>query len=481
MASENSPAAASRHAVTALLLAAWTLLAAFLSAGMPPVVDLPAQAAQLETLAGLVRGEALVSQVFDVRWTSGYGLVHWLFLPVALLADGAVAARLAWFVCLELYAVASLLLLRRLGRPELTLLLALPFAFGVSYWYGFLSELLARDLGLLTLAAFCAALDGKSRTFRALFVVGMLATWLTHLFVFCVLLAVVGAVVAAQHFRARALRLALLGAAGPILLSFPAVVAVGGRSGELQPFYDVYAHTPAWYFRYFRAEGLLSVALPLLVASVCVALAWRRRRLESREAIAALMAVVLLFILCPKSFYAGAAGFNLADVRLPSLIGLAAVMMADINGLPRFWRAALCTLCLASLAETAVFHHRMRQAVAGLTEVERAGPADRHATLVLERSALPGTRLPYLEHLGEWVTASRGGVGHTLMADSPHFAVHYRPGEELPANLLAFTPAQLGRLDEVFVLGEGDVPPQLAGFCERARVKAWRRLEPCGR
>jgi hypothetical protein len=481
MAKQDTPPAVSGHAVTTLILAGWTLLAAFLSVGMPPVVDLSAQAAQLETLAGLVRGDALVSQVFEVRWTFGYGLVHWLFLPVALLSNGAVAARFAWFVSLELYAVGSLLLLRRLGRSDLTLLLALPFAFGVSYWYGFLSELLARDLALLTLAAFCAALERKSLTLRALFVAGMLATWLAHLFVFCVLLAVIGAVVVSHLCRARAVRLALLGAAGPVLLSVPAVLVVGGRSGEIHPLYDVYAHGPAFYFRYFRPEGLLSVALPLLLAGVCVVLAWRRRRLGPREPIAALVALVLVFFVCPKSFYAVSAGFNLANVRLPALIGLAAVTAADVRDIPRFFRAVLCTLCLASLCETAVFHQRMRQAVAGLPEVEGTGPANRHATLLLERTALPGTRLPYLEHLGEWVTASRGGVGHNLMADSPHFAVHYRAAEELPASLLAFTPAQLGRLDEVFVFGQGSVPPELARFCERERVKSWRRLEPCGR
>ena len=481
MALENTQPVASRHAVTGLILAGWTLLAAFLSVGMPPAVDLPVQAAQLETLAGLVRGEPLVAQVFEVRWTAGYGLVHWLFLPVALLANGAVAARLAWFVTLELYAVASVLLLRRLGRSEVSLLLVLPFAFGVSYWYGFLAELLARDLALLTFAAFCAELDRDRRLLRGLFVLGMLATWLAHLFVFCVLVAVLLAIVAAQGFRPRAVRLLLLGASGPALLSVPAVLAVGRRSGELRPFYDVYAHTPAWYFRYFRSEGVLSVALPLLLAAVCALLAWRRRRVEPREPIAALVALTLLFVVCPKSFYAAGEGFSLANLRLPSLMGLSAVMAADVNGLPRLLRAALCALCLASLAETAAFHHRVRTAVAGLPEVERPGRPDRHATLVLDVGALSGTGQPYLEHLGEWVTGRQGGVGHTLMADSPHFAVHYRAGEELPANLLAFTPAQLARLDEVFVLGGGTLPPLLAGFCERARMKAWRRFEPCGR
>jgi hypothetical protein len=479
MDSENAAPGAARRGVTpGVLLAGWTLLAAFLSAGMPPVVDLPVQAAQLETLAGLVRGDPLVTQVFEVQWTTGYGLVHWLFLPVALLTNGAVAARVAWFVCLELYAVGVLLLLRQLRRPDWTLLLALPFAFGVSYWYGFLSELFARDLALLTLASFCACLEHDSRRRRALFVAGMFATWLTHLFIFGVLLAVVAAVVAARHFRANSVRLALLGAAGPLVLLVPALVAVGGRSGKLLPLYGVYAHTPAWFFRYFRAEGRLSVALPLLLAVVLVSFAFRRWRLEPKEPMAALLTVVLLFVLCPKSFYP-AGGFTLANVRLPALIGLAAVMVTDVGCLPRPLWASLCALSLASLGETAVFHQRMREAVAGLTEVEHKGPPDRHATLVLATQAVPGARLPYLEHLGEWVTACLEGVGNHAMADSPHLPVHYRPGEELPASLLAFTPEQLARLDEVYVFGRGALPPQLSGFCQRAEKKAWRRLTPC--
>ncbi|MGO9828695.1 MAG: hypothetical protein ACLPJH_01045 [Myxococcaceae bacterium] len=460
-----------------VLGAGWTLLAAYLSLGMPPVVDLPVQGAQLETLAGLVRGNPLLNQVYEFQWTPGYGLVHWLFLPVALLANGAVAARLAWFTCLELYAVGGLLLIRRLRRPDLTLLLTLPFAFGLSYYYGFLSELFARDLGLLTLAAFCACCAHDTRALRVLFCLGMFATWLSHLFIFCVLLAVLFAVVAAQRFEPRAVRLALLGASGPLLLTVPALLAVADRSGAFHPVYDAYAHTPGWFFRLFRSEGLLSVALPLLLAAVMGALAWRQRRHES-PALAALLALALMFVLCPRSFYLQA-GFNMANVRLAALVGLAAVLAANVTSLPRLVRGGLYALTLASLAETALFHHRMREAVAGLSAVEGLGPAGRHATLFLTSEALPGTRLPYVEHLGEWVTASRGGVGHHLLADSPHFPVHFRPGMQLPTTLQAFSPAQLAQLDEVFVFGEGELPAQLAAFCERARAKRWRRLGPC--
>ncbi|MGO8969952.1 MAG: hypothetical protein ACLQDQ_10335 [Myxococcaceae bacterium] len=479
MPGEGSALSAPRQGLAwPVIGAGWTLLAAFLSLGMPPVVDLPVQAAQLETLAGLVRGDPLLSQVYELRWTPGYGLVHWLFLPVALLANGSVAARLAWFTCLELYALGSLLLIRQLKRPDLTLLLTLPFAFGISYYYGFLSELFARDLAILTLAAFCVSGGHDTRGVRSLFCLGMFATWLAHLFIFCVLLGVLAAVVAAQRFQARSVRLLLLGAAGPLILTLPALLAVGDRSGAFHPVYDLYAHTPGWFFRLFRTEGLLSVALPLLLAAVMAALAWRQRHQQPRAPIAAVLMLVAMFVLCPRSFYLEA-GFNMANVRLPALMGLAAVLAADVTGLPRLARGCLYALTLVSLAETALFHHQMREAVAGLSAVERTAPAGRHATLLLSSQALPGTRLPYLEHVGEWVTASRGGVGHHLLADSPHFPVHFRPGMELPTTLGDFTPAQLAQLDEVFVFGEGDVPPQLAGFCERIRVKRWRRLDPC--
>src|SRR5688572_1993361 len=109
MASSWCPSARGR----AILAAAWVgygLLAFWCVQGFPPPVDVPAHGAQLQTLVELLRGNAEVARWYRVEFPLGYGLVSWLFLPLAWLTSGAVAIRGALFVALLLFPLSVMAL-----------------------------------------------------------------------------------------------------------------------------------------------------------------------------------------------------------------------------------------------------------------------------------------------------------------------------------------------------------------------------------
>ena len=82
----------------------------------------------------------------------------------------------------------------------------------------------------------------------------------------------------------------------------------------------------------------------------------------------------------------------------------------------------------------------------------------------------------YLEHLGQWLTAERGGVGHNFFADAEHHPVRFKPGRELPSSLVLASPQELARFDQILLYGEGPLPWRLRSWREIAHAGLWRRL-----
>jgi hypothetical protein len=461
------------------LLTGWSALAAFCCWGVAPAVDLPAHAAHLETLAGLLRGEPLLSSVYAAHFVPGYGLLYWLALPVAAARDGATAVRVAAWLTLEAFALAVLLLLRALRRPPWTLLLALPLAFNVSYWYGFLPFAFASALGLLTLAALARWVSRGGRGAASLFVLGMSLTFLAHLPVSGVLLVAAWTVALALPVARRrpTLRLVAVASAGPLLLLVPAVwgflqgahPAPSGRTD-----FDGLSHLN-WFFHNYRPEGRLAWTLPLGMSAVFLGLFWRRRRLEPRAPFAVFCALAALYLLTPRHVV----GASHLAVRLPALVALAALLAADARALPRWLALSLGVLSVLSLAETAAFHLRFRAAVSGLDAVTTRRPEGRHAFQPLGSDTLLGSKLPYLYHLGSWVTAAEGGVGNDFFVGNPQEPLRYRPGEALPSFLRDFTPAQRAQLEHLYLFGPPTAPVEGGGFCEAARAGGWRRMDRC--
>jgi hypothetical protein len=464
---------------TVALLVAWGGFAAWCVSGIPPSVDLPAHAAQMQTLAELVRGNPQVSAYYEAHLPLGYGLPIWLFLPVTLLTNGAFAARLAAWTALMLFPVAHLAFTRLLQRPAWTVVFGLPLAFNISYWYGFLPSFFSLPLALLSLALYLHALRGTGRTVGA--VVGLVllstATMLSHLVAFGALGVGVAALALTSESRRRAIGLAAAGLALPLALCAARVATLASRAvtpgNHLDTDYGWGSHFH-WLLRHYRPEGRLAVIGPVLITLVFVVAYLRHRREEPRAPWVLFLALGALFLVTPKAL----SGAWLIHVRLPVLAGIVALVLVDPARIGRRLRLALVLVVVASLAETARYHWRFKQEVAGLeTLVASPPPPGVHGYVSIPGNRARGSRIVYLEHLGQWWTATQGGVGHHFFADADHQPVRFRPGQSLPQSLDAHSSEQLGPFDTLLVFGEGPLPSSLAGFEETGRAGAWRRLE----
>jgi hypothetical protein len=228
-----------------------------------------------------------------------------------------------------------------------------------------------------------------------------------------------------------------------------------------------------WFFKTYRPEGWLAAVGPLLVTAAFVACWLPRRREEPSGPAMAFFALAALYLVTPKTL----SGIFLVSVRLPVLAGMFSLLMVDWRVLPRPVRAGLVLLSLFSLAETAVFHGRFANAVAGLDEVMEGRPPGHNGYLSLVGSSVLGSRHIYLEHMGQWLTATRGGVGHDFFTDADHHPVHVLPGQGPVSNLRSATPEQRRWFDTVLVFGEGPLPEPLDTWREAAHAGRWRRLE----
>ena len=457
------------------VLVGWAIFTAWCVWGFPPPVDLPAHAAQLETLANLLRGDPAVSQVYEIRVPIGYGLVFWLFLPLTFLTNGAVAARAAMWLTLQLFPLSQLALLRAFRRPDWLVLLGLPLAFNFSYWYGLLSGLFAQPLMFFTIALFQRTLE--SRRARWLIWVNLLAaaTMQSHLLAFAVLAVVLVVLALCRPPRLESLQMAALAMALPIGLAIPKAWSMALRAftpGDWPATRYALGSHFIWFARNYRPEGFLAAWGPALVSAVFIVLYWKRRRQEAIAPAAMFVALLALYFVTPKTL----SGIFLISVRLPVLAGMASLLLVEGEALGKPVRIGLVALSLASLAQTAVFHHRFASVTRGLDQM-MAGPfPNTHGYWSLAGKEALGSRMIYLEHLGQWLTAERGGVGHNFFADAEHHPVRFRPGRDLPSSLALASPQELARFDQILVYGNDPLPRKLLGWHEIARAGSWRKL-----
>ena len=228
-----------------------------------------------------------------------------------------------------------------------------------------------------------------------------------------------------------------------------------------------------WFFRNYGPEGFLAVAGPVVVTVVMVGCFVWRRRAEPRAPAALFFAACIIYVVTPKTL----SGIYLISVRLPVLAAALALLLVDASALRRWVRIAMALLACVSLAETARFHVRFQRRLEGLAEVIAASSPDRrHGYVLLGLNSCLGSRHIYLEHLGEWLTADRGGVGHDLSAGVEHLPVQFRPGRALPGNLLHASADEFSWFDEIVIFGDEPLPAPLAGWREAQRAGKWRLL-----
>lgn len=485
LAPSASPEPLPRGAV-ALFGLAWAAFAAWCVSGIPPSVDLPAHGAQMQTLAGLLRGDPALAGHYTWQFPLGYGLHAFLFLPVTWLTSGATAAKAAAWCALVGLPLAHLALLRAAGRSGWAALFALPLAFNLSYWYGFLPTLFALPFVLLGWAAFLRALQAGARGawrraggWTAGLVAAATVCVLSHLVAFAALLTGVAALALASRPRGRALGLAGVGLLPPLLLVGARVVVLASRVGDpgaVRPTLYGWAEHLHTFTKAYRpgAEGLLAVAAPLLV-TVAFSAAWAgRRRVEPRAPVALALALAGLYVVTPKSV----AGAWMVHARLPVLVALASLLLVEPASLSRWGRALALTLSLASLAETARFHWRFGREMEGLTQLlALPPPRGPHGYVSLAGRSVLGSRISYADHLGQWWTARHGGVGHHFFAREDQHPVRFVSGGELPDEVVPEDADRLAAFRALLVYGDGPLPPSLASFTVTAQAGRWRRLE----
>ncbi|HEX4622756.1 MAG TPA: hypothetical protein VH208_14425, partial [Myxococcaceae bacterium] len=185
----------------------------------------------------------------------------------------------------------------------------------------------------------------------------------------------------------------------------------------------------------------------------------------------------LLYLVTPKTL----SGIYLISVRLPVLAGVAALVLVDASAVRPWLRWTLVAVCLASLMETGLFHARFKREVEGLQAMLTPERPPRHGYLSLAGREVLGSRNVYLAHLGQWLTATRGGVGHDFFADAEHHPVRFKPGVNIPFDLAGAPPEQRRWFDELLTFGEGPLPPGLDDMkleAQAGRWRKWRRDRP---
>jgi hypothetical protein len=454
----------------------WAVFTGWCVMGTPTPVDLPGHGAQLETLAGLLRGDPELAHWFKASFHIGYGLPHWVFVPLAMAVNGAVAAKVAMWCALQLFFVGLWTMARATGGGAWAIALGLPLALNMSYWYGLLPGLFAQGLVLVTLGLFLIWNDRATLARGAALSLLNGATVLCHLLAFGVVPVLLGAAALVAPKRREALKLAIGSLVVPVLLALPRVVQLLGRGGGNDAFPETELAFGAhfnWAFKHFRGEGWLSVAGPLLVAVVVLAFALRKKQLNPQVA-AALGALTLIYLATPKTL----GGIFLVAQRLPVFLGALALFAGSVTALPRAVRLCLVTVVLLGLGEAAAFQYRFARRLDGLWTIIEGHPKPGvHGFFASEGYRVEDSAPVYLEHVGEWWTARWGGVGHNFFQQYDHHPVQYREGLPLPLRLEETNPEDRALFERVLVHGNGPLPPPLDAWPVIDREGAFKIIE----
>lgn len=447
-----------------VLFVAWAGFAAWCVSGRPPSVDLPIHAAQLEILARLVRGDSAAAAIYRFEFVPGYGVFFWLFLPIALLSNGAVAARLALWLGLVLFPLALDALLRAFDRPRWYVLAGLPLAFNISYYYGFVAFFLGVPLVMVALCATRRALEEpRWRPILVLNALGV-AVLLEHILAFVLLAtAALGLALSRRPWSVR-LRTLVLSLAAPGLLALLSAVLQRSHHSLSLEHGGVPLHM-RWFVVNYVPEGRLAALGSLVLVAAFLARWWPRRRAEPSEPPVMLVALGLLYLLAPRSVGEVFGVF----IRVPVLAGAVALLLVSGEAWSRAAKVAFVALAAASLLEVALFHERFARAVDGLDEIVAAGPLRSIGFVSLVGDRLLGSRHIYLSHMGLWLVAEHGAIGNVLAGDQ--LPVQFR--RDIPA---PWGPREEG-VDTVVLFGPGAVPPAFDGWRVVATSGAWRRLQ----
>jgi hypothetical protein len=440
MAPEPSPAA-DRRFWAAFAACAVAALVPIWSVRYLPMADLPQHAAQISIWLNLHDPAMGFADVFEVRWFVPYLLPYLVPLAVAKWIGILPALKVLVTLAVLGLPLATLRLVLRRGGDPWWALWGFPLAFGMSFYWGFLSFIAAAPLGILFVEEGDAYTAAPSR--RAGLVVAALgvALFFSHLIV---LVAAGGIVVVLAALRAYAggrwlARLAPLAPAAAIGVAWIATAA--GQDDRLRSWDSGLSVTrltmlPQYLFDAPRTlgaqvpdvdHGAVLLALALVVALVLV----RPRVSRSVADWAPLALVAVVFLAGPTL---GFNGYFLSERFSIFLVPFAFAALRDAPSPDR--RVARAITVAAAVGWMAVLTVRFAGFDGEMAPAERVWrqmePSRRFTTLVYEpRSKFVRGPLSFV-HVAAWAQAERGGVLDTSFTQYVNLPVQYRPGRKPP-------------------------------------------------
>jgi hypothetical protein len=118
-----------------------------------PAVDMAQHAAQIGAMQEIWAGNEMFTRVFEINWFTPYLLGYVLLYLLSFLVPVAIASQILVSIALVLMPILTGRLLRVVGADERWKWLAIPASFGLAFYWGFLTFMLAVPLGLYFLIA----------------------------------------------------------------------------------------------------------------------------------------------------------------------------------------------------------------------------------------------------------------------------------------------------------------------------------------
>lgn len=335
------------------LLAAIIVTAAIpiLLTDVPPLVDLPGHMGRYKVQLDLDRSEAL-RRFFDYDWALIGNLgIDLLVVPLSALFGLETAVRLITAAIPVLTVWGLLLVAREVhGRIPPTAFFALPFAYGYPFLFGFTNFALSMALALLAFGLWLhLARLGRFRLRAAIFLPASLILFFCHTFGWGALgVMCFSAELVRQIDRGKRLIPAGFHAGLHCLALTPPILFIlawrSGGGGQTTDWFN-------WEAKYYWIKWALrdrwawfDIGSLLLVIGLMLVASWNRKIEYSRNLLASMLFLVLVFVLLPRIIF----GSAYADMRLvPYLFALGLIAIRLKGAATIRFAAIMATLALS--------------------------------------------------------------------------------------------------------------------------------------
>jgi len=425
----------------------------------PPMTDLPQHAAVIALLQAMRRGGFPYAASFEFNWFTPYLFGYLLVYGLLPLVGIVTACKIIVSLALAAMPVSTALLLTETGTDPRWALLTIPAMYGFAYQWGFLNFLVAAPLGLLFL--WLTFRQARNPTLRGALALGagIIALFFCHALICVFFGAIAGGILllSAGTPSAAIRRLIPLTAVVPVI-----IVWAAGRVGRsvvrlpsvwdlnwfstAEPYYDALAQwtTPGGW-GWGRVTGLFPRLLGMragwLAALFGLALfllpfaAGARLTRRPAKWIPFIVCVATLLFLPGVLFDAAFLFQRFCVFALP--LFLVTLEAPAGRTWPRWTWPACGALAAGWIGIMSLNTMRYESDAAGFAQLlARMAPGERALSFAFERDA-DGTIAPVFLHFPSWYAALKGGLVDPSQAETGAL-VHYRPGQQPAARLLAF-------------------------------------------